>query len=111
MTPVPRPSEGLNAAVAAVLRAERAAQDLTQQELADKSGIPYATLRRYLKADRHIDVAVLAEICKALNIEVDDIVIRAANRMRKATNVTDLGATRTNREVPVLMDEAARDED
>lgn len=108
MTPVPQPHKGLNAAVAAVLRAERAAQDLTVQELADSADIPYATLRRYLKAERHIDVATLAELCEALDIDVEDVVIRAVERLRKAVEPTDIAAARADRDYPAPMIEAAR---
>ena len=72
--PVSEPSEGLNAAVAAQLRAERAAQNVTVKQLADLSGVSFSSLRRYLAADRQIDVSVLAALAEALNTTALDVV-------------------------------------
>lgn len=83
MTPIEGPEGGLNAAVAAELRAERAAQNLTVQELAEISDVPYASLRRYLAAERHIDVTVLAALAKALGTTPPDLVFAATERMNR----------------------------
>ncbi|MGN0065781.1 MAG: helix-turn-helix domain-containing protein [Nocardioides sp.] len=114
MTPVARPDEGLNAAVAAELRAERAAKDLTTKELSALAGIPYASLRRYLGAERHIDVATVAALCGALGLEAGELVARASDRLERARrsdgdDVPTLGQRRRQRSYPILDDEAARD--
>lgn len=82
MTPVEPASNGLNAAVAARLQAERAALGLTVEQLAQASGVPYASLRRYLKAERDIDVATLAALCEVLRIGPDQLVRDAVTRRR-----------------------------
>lgn len=74
------PSAGLNAAVAAELRAELGRQRMTQKMLAKASGIPYGTLRRYLDATRHIDIATLSVLCAALDLELQDVVSQAVAR-------------------------------
>lgn len=81
MAPVEPAHEGLNAAVAAELRGERAAQNLTVQELAARSEVPYASLRRYLSGERDIDVAVLAALAAALGTTPARIVVAAEDRM------------------------------
>jgi transcriptional regulator with XRE-family HTH domain len=83
MTPIEGPDAGLNAAVAAELRAERAAQNLTVQELAERSAVPYASLRRYLAAERHIDVATLETLAKALGTSTPDLVWAATERLNR----------------------------
>lgn len=93
--PVPGPAEGLNAAVAAQLRAEAAAAKLSDKALAQKAGLQYSSLRRWLGKEpgneRNIDVAVLAELAKALGLTPLEVVRRAEERMKV---VVDLGARR-----------------
>lgn len=84
MTPIEAPEAGLNAAVAAELRAERAAQNLTVQQLAARADVPYASLRRYLAAERYIDVAVLHALAGALGTSSASLVAAAEDRLRRA---------------------------
>lgn len=85
--PVPGPKEGLNAAVAAQIRAEAAAANLTDKALAAKADVNYASLRRWLGKDsgneRHIDVAVLGSLADALGVPPAEIVQRAQARMQQ----------------------------
>jgi len=92
MTPIEGPDGGLNAAVAAELRAERAAQSLTVQQLSERADVPYASLRRYLAAERHIDVSTLDALAKALGTTPVDLVMAAAERLSRAAtgNVVDI---------------------
>lgn len=83
MTPIEPAETGLNAAVAAELRAERAAQNLTVQELAARSEVPYASLRRYLAAERNIDVATLYALAGALDTTPAELVAAASERMSR----------------------------
>jgi transcriptional regulator with XRE-family HTH domain len=83
MTPIEAPEAGLNAAVAAELRAERAAQNLTVQQLADRADVPYASLRRYLAAERYIDVAVLHALAVALHTTPAALVAAAEERLSR----------------------------
>jgi len=115
MTSIAKPDEGLNAAVAAELRAERAAKDLTAKQLSALAGVPYASLRRYLGAERHIDVATLAELCRALDLDVVALVARAAERLGRerpggSHDLPTLSERRRQRSYPVLDDVAARHE-
>lgn len=85
MAPVVKnPDEGLNAAVAAQLRAERAAADLTMQQLADRAEIPLVSVQRYLRAKRDIDIATLYALCEALGVEPFDVVAAAQTRLLRA---------------------------
>lgn len=81
--PIPGPGEGLNAAVAAVLRGERASADLTINQLASKADLTAISVRRYLKAQRHIDVAVLNALAQALGTNMQAIVAAAEARMKR----------------------------
>lgn len=83
MTPIEAPEDGLNAAVAAELRAERAAQNLTVKQLADIADVPYASLRRYLAAERYIDVAVLHALASALETSSAALVAAAEDRLNR----------------------------
>lgn len=118
MTPIERdPSQGLNAEVASVLRAERAAMRnrLTQDELAELADIPVVSLRRYLNAQRHIDVATLASICQAMEINPGDVIATAAARLRFAGKLNEgdviLLPPRAARTFPAVAPEVSEDED
>lgn len=79
--PISQPDEGLNAAVAAELRAEQGRQKLSVKQLAAKSGVSYGSLRRYLDGERHIDVAVLEALAKGLGRSAVEIVASASTRI------------------------------
>ncbi len=85
--PVEGPTEGLNAAVAAELRAEAGARRLNDKALALAAGVNYASLRRWLGKDvgneRHIDVAVLDAVCRALGTTPALIVEAAQIRLAR----------------------------
>ncbi len=80
MSPVEKdPSAGINAAVAAELRAERGAQKVTVDALG--SGVPKRTLLRLLNAERGIALGPLAAIAEALDVPVSLVVSRAEERL------------------------------
>lgn len=82
MSPVEKdPSAGINAAVAAELRAERGAQKVTVDALAQRSGIPKRTLLRLLNAERGIALGPLAAIAEALGVPASLVVSRAEERL------------------------------
>jgi len=60
-------STDLNQAMAAEIRAERGAAQLTQVELAVRSGISYSTLKRILNGTVDVSVADLGAIAAALS--------------------------------------------
>ena len=88
-------------AVAAELRAERAAARLTVEELADLSGVHRGTLLRYLNAKRDIPVSTLVQIAEGLGVPAHLILERASERMsEKRSNVTPLrGRNLTTKEI------------
>lgn len=97
MTPVIGPSEGLNAAVAAELRAALARKKWSVNRLSEEAEIPYGSLRRYLNAERHIDVSVLYALCWAIGVRPQEIVTVAeqnvsdpAPSLRAVANEGDL---------------------
>jgi len=71
-----------SAAVAAELRAERAAQNLTIQDLVERSGLVKVTLLRYLNAQRDIPVPALFAIANGLGVSPGVLLDRAAERAR-----------------------------
>lgn len=71
---------GLNAAVAAELRAEKAARGLTNVDISAKSGFPEVSVQRYLAAKRAIDVHVLDVLARALGADAPTILERASRR-------------------------------
>ena len=84
MSPIEKdPSVGINAAVAAELRAERGAQKITVEALAQRSGVPKRTLLRLLNAERGIAMEPLTAIAGALNVPVSLVVSRAEERLER----------------------------
>lgn len=68
------------AAVAAELRAERAAAGITIAALASDAGIPEVTLRRYLKNTRDLPLPALVALSFALGVNPAIILTRAQER-------------------------------
>lgn len=75
------PAQGLNAAVADQLEAERHAAHWTLPQLAEASGISYRTLQRILAHERNIDINVLAQMARAFRMEPEDVIAAAMERM------------------------------
>lgn len=78
------PRSGLNSAVAAELRAERVAQDITLEELYQRSGLGRSTVHRALRAERLISIEALAAMSAALGVSPATILERAEKRMEAA---------------------------
>ena len=70
-------------AFAAQLRAERAAQGLTQDELSKRSGIGKQTILRIENGQRVMDTAQLGDLCRALGISIITFVMRAEERLQQ----------------------------
>lgn len=72
----------IQSAIADMLRAERAIQGTTLDELAERAGMPKVTLQRYLRAQRDIPLKALADICRALDVPMGEIIQRAEQRLQ-----------------------------
>lgn len=93
MSPIEKDhSRGWNAAVAAQVRAERAAKGWTLDSLAAKSGVPKRTLIRLVKTERAFDVAQLAAIAEALDITMSEFLSRADARLSEVSGEVALAA-------------------
>ena len=75
------PASGLNAAVAAELRAERAARRVSVAELSERSGVSRSTLLRVLNTERAISMESLFALSEALGVSASSLVQRAENRL------------------------------
>jgi len=71
----------IQTAIAEELRSERAVQRITMDEIADRSGMVKITLHRYMQGSRDIPVKALADICRALNVPMGEIIARAETRL------------------------------
>lgn len=88
----------INRAMAAEIKAERVAQDLTIKDLAKASGVPEGTLNRMTSKDiRDINITQMALIAEALGMTLVELVSRAEARAARisasearVTNVTPL---------------------
>jgi transcriptional regulator with XRE-family HTH domain len=68
-------------ALAAEIEAERAAQRMTQKQLADASGINYQTLAKHvLKGDRDISIGQIVALSEAFGIEPADLINKTMAR-------------------------------
>lgn len=85
-------AEGLNGAVAAELRAEKAAQNLTNQDLADRSGIPIVSVQRYLVPKRAIDLVVLEQLATAVGKTPGELVEAAERRLARVVQDPAVGS-------------------
>ena len=71
------------AALAAELRAERAARGLTLAQLADQLGMSRVVLGRYLNGIRDLPVSTFADIAAALGAQPGVLLDRARDRMEQ----------------------------
>ena len=83
------PRSGMNAAVAAELRAERAAQRMTIDTMAAASGYPKRSLLRWLNTERSIGVEPLFAMAGALGVPAAELVRRAEKRVASARDGRD----------------------
>ena len=96
MTPVEKDhSKGLNGALAAEVRAEIAAQGLTNVEVARRMDMNRETFQRYVNMKRGIDTAIVDAIGEALAVDPAELMGRAVRRLEreKATNVVAFPST------------------
>ncbi|WP_164874057.1 helix-turn-helix domain-containing protein [Rhodococcus spongiicola] len=59
--------------IGAELRAARARVGISQRELASRTSMSHATIRRFENAERAIDVLQLLKICSALDADAGQI--------------------------------------
>jgi DNA-binding Xre family transcriptional regulator len=71
----------IQSAMAAQIKAEMAARDWKQKNLAEATGIPTSTLHRYLVGTRDIPLPAFAEIANALGLSVMELAGRAQRRL------------------------------
>ena len=77
-----RKSERYAQAVAAELRAERAAQEVTLRELEARTGHSYSALHKYLSGTRILPLHTFMDVCDALGVDAIEINRRADERMK-----------------------------
>jgi transcriptional regulator with XRE-family HTH domain len=70
-------------AAAGAIRAAQARAELTDTALAEKSGVPAVTLRRYLKGTRDTPTAALLKIADALGVTAGELLDDAMNHVEK----------------------------
>lgn len=71
----------IQSAIAMQIKAEMAAKDWKQSDLANASGIPTSTLHRYLSGSRDIPMPVFAELSRALGLSMIELAQRAERRL------------------------------
>ena len=101
------PASGLNGALAAVLRGERAAQRLSLDQLAASSQVSRRTLIRLLNAERTMGLEQAAAIAAALGLRLPDALERAEGRLdaEEAATQAPPPAPEQPRERPLSMQE------
>lgn len=72
-------------ALAATLRAERAAANLTFEELADRSGVSKSSLLRFEKGTRDPSISSLYKIARALKTTPAHLAAQAEDRLTAAS--------------------------
>jgi transcriptional regulator with XRE-family HTH domain len=77
-------SEGAKeAAVMKQIRIELVERDMSQGQLADAIGVERATMNRYLRGHRSINMRLYSQICDALEIGPDELMARAMRRVNQ----------------------------
>lgn len=68
-------------AIAEQLRAERAARNLTMDDLVERTSIARSSVIRYLSGERDIKMSALFELAGALGLSVPELLLRAEQRI------------------------------
>lgn len=71
----------IQSAMAVQIKAEMAARDWKQSDLATAAAIPTSTLHRYLSGVRDIPLPVFADIAQALGLSMLELAARAQRRL------------------------------
>lgn len=74
-------TEPMDAAIAAQLRGAAAARNVTRVEIAKHAGIPDRTLARYMKGERSITISQLRDICRAIGVDMGDLIDAAEDSL------------------------------
>ena len=88
-----RPGEFV-AAVAAQMRAERAAAGLSQRDMWEGSGLARSTYIRLETGERDAGVDQLFRVCEVLGLSPAEFLARAEERMRVAERAANIEALR-----------------
>ena len=72
--------DNVQTAMTVQIKAEMAALDWKQPDLAAAAGIPTSTLHRYLSGIRDMPLPALAEISSALGLSMTELMARAQRR-------------------------------
>jgi transcriptional regulator with XRE-family HTH domain len=73
----------LELAMARAIKGEAAYRDISKGELAQRSGIPMRTMRRYLSGERSITLGALARFADALGLTLDELIEKAREREKQ----------------------------
>ncbi|MGH9450312.1 MAG: helix-turn-helix domain-containing protein [Terriglobia bacterium] len=65
-----------------LLKETRTSLGLTQVDLAGRLGRPQSFVSKYESGERRLDLVELREICTALNVSVEELVIRFERSLR-----------------------------
>lgn len=68
-------------AMAAELRAEKAAKRMTLDDLSEASGVPKSSLVRYLDGTRDIPGSTFQQLCDGLTVDPAEMMTRARHRL------------------------------
>ena len=77
------PTKGLNGAVAGELRAHKARRNMSNEQIAGKSGIPLVSVNRYMAGKRPITLALLNELAEALGTTPETIISAALEELAR----------------------------
>lgn len=78
-----------NQAAADVLEGARKEKRMTQDQVAEKSGIPLVTLQRALSGKTAIKIGTFLTICSAIGIDPGEIMARVTRRGEELSVVPD----------------------
>jgi len=93
-----------NQALAAEINGERAAQGLTQRQLAAKSGVNYHTLLNVLDGSRDINVTQIVKLAAAFDLDPSELVERAMTRAERMSAGSTTSSTEKTLKDPREMD-------
>jgi transcriptional regulator with XRE-family HTH domain len=94
---VPKLSDFINVSIADVFRAAYREENMTQQNLSDKTGIPMSTMQRLMSGKSTFDVNQVARISEAVKVSPAEIMDRAEKRAHRklVEAMSEAGATVT----------------
>jgi transcriptional regulator with XRE-family HTH domain len=66
-----------------LIKAERKIKDISQMEMAIRTGFSQSAISKYESGERKLDIVELASVCDALDIKLSDFILKLEKKIEE----------------------------